>query len=186
MKPRIGVYLSEGTAARLAEAATRPGVTKSALVETALDRLLGSDEDPSDTATLARQFVAMSSQLEQLDRNLRLVNETVALHARLHLAVTPLFPAASQEAACALGAERFAEFAAQVERRVDREVPLIQETIDRTNAARTAAPQNDLEEAHFTETATRGGHEDNDEEEVEAVPEQSAQSSRLPGRKVAV
>ena len=41
MKPRIGVYLSEGMAARLAEAAQRPGTTKSALVETALDRLLG-------------------------------------------------------------------------------------------------------------------------------------------------
>src|SRR3978361_1476977 len=103
MKPRIGVYLSEGLAARLVAAARRPGVTKSALVETALDRLLGSDEDPGDTATLARQLAAMSSQLGQLDRNLRVVNETVALHARFHLAVTPLFPAASQAAACALG-----------------------------------------------------------------------------------
>jgi MFS family permease len=181
MKPRIGIYLSEGMAARLAEAATPPGVTKSALVETALDRLLGSDEDPGDTATLARQLAAMSSQLGQLDRNLRVVNETVALHARFHLAVTPLFPAASQAAACALGAERFEEFAAQVERRVDRGVPLIQETIDRTKAARTAS-QNDLVEAHFTETANNG---ENDEEEVGAVPEQSAQSSRVPGRRVA-
>ena len=123
MKPRIGVYLSEGMAARLAEAATRPGATKSALVETALDRLLGSDEDPSDNATLARQFAVISGQLEQLDHNLKIANETVALHARFHLAVTPLFPAAAQEAACALGAERFEEFAAQVERRVDRGVP---------------------------------------------------------------
>ena len=69
MKPRIGVYLSEGMATRLAEAASRPGATKSALVEVALDRLLGSDEDLSDTATLARQLTAMSGQLEQLDRN---------------------------------------------------------------------------------------------------------------------
>jgi len=38
MKPRVGVYLSEGTAARLAEAAKSPRVTKSALVEAALDR----------------------------------------------------------------------------------------------------------------------------------------------------
>ena len=154
MKPRIGVYLSEGMAARLAEAATRPGVTKSALVETALDRLLGSDEDPSDTAKLAPQFAAMSGQLEQLDRNLRIVNETVALHARFHLAVTPLLPAAAQEAACALGAERFVVFAAQVERRLDREVSLIQETIDRVSAARAAASQDDLLEGRFIEAAT--------------------------------
>src|SRR5271167_1157793 len=146
MKPRIGVYLSEGMAARLTEAATRPGATKSALVETALARLLGSGEDLSDTATLARQFAAMSGQLEQLDRNLRIVNETVALHARFHLAVTPLLPAAAQGAACALGAQRFEEFAAQVGRRVDRGISLIGETIDRARAGRADAPEFDPED----------------------------------------
>jgi hypothetical protein len=157
MKPRIGVYLSEGTAARLAEAATRPGAAKSALVEVALDHLLGSDENLSVTATLARQLTAMSGQLEQIDRNLRIVNETVALHARFHLAMTPIMPATARGAACALGAERFEEFAAQVERRFDRGVSLVQETIDRTSAARANAPQNDLVEARFTETTTRRG-----------------------------
>ena len=123
--------------------------------------MLGSDEDFSDTATLARQLAAMSGQLEQLDRNLRIVNETVALHARFHLAVTPILPATAQGAACALGAERFEEFAAQVERRVDRGVPLIQETIDRISAARAGAPKNDLVEASaFTETTTRRGNND--------------------------
>ncbi|SHJ95607.1 Nitrate/nitrite transporter NarK [Bradyrhizobium lablabi] len=185
MKPRIGVYLSDGMAARLAEAATRPGVTKSALVEEALDRLLGSEDDFSDTATLARQFAAMSGQLEQLDRNLRIVNETVALHARFHLAVTPLLPAAAQEAAFALGAKRFEEFAAQVERRVDRGVPLIQETIDRVSAARAAAPRDDVLKARFIDTTiSRGNNDDNNEDEA-AVPEKSAQSSRVTGRQVA-
>jgi hypothetical protein len=40
-------------------------------------------------------------------------------------------------AACALGAERFEEFAAQVGRRVDLGVSLIHETIDRVSATRT-------------------------------------------------
>jgi MFS family permease len=182
MKPRIGVYLSEGMAARLAEAGSRPGATKSALVEVALDRMLGSDEDSSDAATLARQLAAMSSQLEQLDRNLRIVNETVALHARFHLAVTPILPATAQGAACALGAERFEEFAAQVERRVDRGVPLIQETIDRTSAARAGAPKSDLVEARLTETATRRG---NNEDEAAAVPRQSTQASHATARRLA-
>jgi hypothetical protein len=139
MKPRVGVYLSEGMAARLAEAAKRPGATKSALVEAALDRFLGSDDDVGDTATVARRLSGLSHQLEQLDRNLRIANETVALHARFHLAVTPLLPAAAQRSACALGAERFEEFAAQVGRRVDLGVPLIRETIDRVSAARADA-----------------------------------------------
>ena len=42
MKPRIGVYLSEQMAARLAAAAKRPGASKSALVEAALAQFFGS------------------------------------------------------------------------------------------------------------------------------------------------
>src|SRR4030081_1381763 len=114
MKPRVGVYLSEQMAARLAAAAKRPGATKSALVETALDHFLGSDDDIGDTALVAGRLTALSRQLEHLDRDLRIVNETVALHARFHLAVTPPFQSVAQRAACALGAERFEEFAAQV------------------------------------------------------------------------
>src|SRR6202521_2167368 len=136
MKPRVGVYLSESMAARLAEAAKNPRATKSALVEAALDRYFGSDDPVDDTATVARPLAGLSRQLEQLDRNLRIANETAALHARFHLAVTPLMPAGEQRAACALGSERFEEFAAQVGRRVDLGVPLIRETIDRVSAAR--------------------------------------------------
>ena len=138
MKPRVGVYLSEAMAARLAEAAKRPGATKSALVEAALDRFLGSDDDIGATATVAHQLAGLNRQLEQLDRNLRITNETAALHARFHLAVTPLLPVTAQGAACALGAERFEEFAAQVARRVDHRIPLLWETIDRATAAREA------------------------------------------------
>ena len=136
MKPRVGVYLSEGTAARLAEAAKTPRATKSALVEAALDRYFGSDDDISDNVAVTRHLAGLSRQLEQLDRNLRIANETAALHARFHLAVTPLMPAGEQGAACALGAERFEEFATQVGRRVDLGVPLIRETIDRVSATR--------------------------------------------------
>src|SRR6266851_1746102 len=137
MKPRVGVYLSEGMAARLAEAAKSPRATKSALVEAALDRYFGSDDDIGDTTRVAQHLAGLSRQLEDLDRNLRNANETAALHARFHLAVTPLMPAAELGAACALGAERFDEFAAQVGRRVDFGIPLIRETIDRVSATRT-------------------------------------------------
>jgi hypothetical protein len=60
MKPRVGVYPSEGMAARLAEAAKSPRATKSALVEAALDRYFGSDDDVSDTATVARHLAGLS------------------------------------------------------------------------------------------------------------------------------
>src|SRR6266481_5757571 len=136
MKPRVGVYLSESTAARLAEAAKNPRATKSALVEAALDRYFGSDDAIGDTAAVSRHLAGLSRQLEELDRNLRIANETAALHARFHLAVTPLMPAAEQGAACALGAERFEEFATQVGQRVDLGASLIRETIERGSATR--------------------------------------------------
>lgn len=144
MKPRVGVYLSEGMAARLAEAAKRPGISKSALVEAALDRFLGSDDDIGDTAGVGRHLAGLSRQIEQLDRNLRIANETVALHARFHLAVTPILPATAQGAACALGAQRFEEFAAQVGRRVDQGIPLLRETIDRLDTTRPVPLKPDM------------------------------------------
>jgi hypothetical protein len=130
MKPRIGVYLSEQMAARLAAAAKRPGATKSALVEAALAQFFGSD-DETDNIPVDRRLSLMSRKLEELDRGLRIVNETVALQARFHLAVTPVLPAADHRAACVLGSERFDEFAAQVGRRVRLGTSLMQETMDR-------------------------------------------------------
>ncbi len=140
MKPRVGVYLSECMAARLAEAAKRPGATKSALVEAAFERFLGSDDDVGDTGSVGRHLAGLSRQIEQLDHNLRIAKETVALHARFHLAVTPLLPVTAQGAACALGAQRFEEFDAQVGRRVDHGTSLIAETVERASAARADAP----------------------------------------------
>ena len=130
MKPRIGVYLSEQMAVRLAAAAKRPGASKSAIVEAALAQFLG-DADDVDSIPVDRRLFLMSCQLERLDQNLRIVNETVALQARYQLAVTPPLPAAALRAACALGSERFDEFATQVGRRMQLGTSLMQETMDR-------------------------------------------------------
>ena len=138
MKPRIGVYLSEQMAARLAAAAKRPGASKSALVEAALAQFFGSD-DEADYFPVDPAFSIISRQLEQLDRNLRVVNETVALQARYQLAVTPPLPAAALRAACVLGSERFDEFAAQVGRRVRLGTSLMQETMDRLGTPKREA-----------------------------------------------
>ena len=65
MKPRIGVYLSEQMAARLAAAAKRPRASESALVEAALAQFYGSDDD-RDNLPVDRRLSLMSRQLEQL------------------------------------------------------------------------------------------------------------------------
>jgi ribbon-helix-helix CopG family protein len=139
MKPRIGVYLPEQMATRLAAAAKRPGASKSALVEAALAQFLGDDDDV-DNIPVDRRLSLMSRQLEQLDQNLRIVNETVALQARYQLALTPPLPAAALRAACALGSERFDEFATQVRRRVQSGASLMLETMDRLGKKRDTLP----------------------------------------------
>jgi hypothetical protein len=131
MRPKISARISEDVAGRLEVAANRQNVTKTAIIEAALARYLDPDGDTSDNVSLLRRLNWMSRQLEQLDRDLRIVSETAALHARYHLAVTPPLPAAEQHAACLLGADRFDVLAAQVGRRVHLGTPLMRGTMDR-------------------------------------------------------
>lgn len=131
MKRKISVQLSEQVIERLETAAERPGASKSAIVESALERFLDPEAETIDDATLLR---GMSQQLAQLERELRIVNEVVALHARYHLTVTPPLPQAHQRAACVLGLERFEAFAAQVRHRVHLGTPLMRETMNRLSA----------------------------------------------------
>ena len=135
MKRKVTVQLSEELADRLEAAAQRPGTSKTAIVKAALMRYLEPDGDTSEHAALLRRLNWMSRQLEQLDRDLRVVSETTALHARYHLTVTPPLPIREQRAACVVGAERFEVFASQVGRRVHLGTPLMRETLDRLSAA---------------------------------------------------
>ena len=133
MRAKVSAYLSEDVARRLDVAAVHQSTSKSRIIETALARYLDPSGDTSDSVSVLRRLNWMSRQLEQLDRDLRIVSETTALHARYHLAVTPPLPVAEQPAACLLGAERFDVLAAQVGRRVHLGPPLMRETMDRSS-----------------------------------------------------
>jgi predicted transcriptional regulator len=146
MKRKISVRLSEEVVERLEAAAKRPGASKTVIVEAALDGFLNPGAENIDDATLLRRLDCMSRQLEKLEHDLRIVNETVALHARYHLAITPPLPQSQQRAACALGLERFEEFAAQVGRRVHLNTPLMRETMERLSTTSSDPCARDIEE----------------------------------------
>src|SRR5262245_58645973 len=133
MKRRVTVRLPDDIIDRLESAAERSGANKSAIIEAALERFLSADPETIDDSSLLRQLDGMRRQLEALKRDLSIVNETVALHARYHLTITPPLPAAHQPAACVLGLERFEAFAEQVERRVRLGAPLMRETMERVS-----------------------------------------------------
>jgi hypothetical protein len=142
MKRRLTVQLQEELVERLEAAAERPGQNKSAIVEAALALFLSTD---SDHAALPCRLSRISHQLEQLERDLRIVNETVALHARFHLTVTPALTSSQHGPACVLGLERFEAFAAQVGRRVHLGTPLMRETLDRLGADNPELFAHDIE-----------------------------------------
>jgi predicted MFS family arabinose efflux permease len=76
----------------------------------------------------------MRARFDHLEREMQVIGETVALHARYHLTIVPPLPELQQRAAILVGDERFKVLAEQVDRRVREGRPLMQETIDRLNA----------------------------------------------------
>ena len=130
---KVTVRLSEGVCGRLDVATDRPGVGKSMLVEAALEHFL--NPAPSVEALMRERLDDMHARFDDFERDMRMIAETVALHARYHLAVMPPVPESRQREAVILGNERFKVLAEQVDRRVREGRPLMQETIYRLNSA---------------------------------------------------
>jgi predicted MFS family arabinose efflux permease len=135
---KVTVRLSEGVCGRLDVASDRPGVGKSMLVEAALEHFL--DPTPSVEALLRERLDGIHARFDHLERDMRMIAETVALHARYHLTVVPPLPESRQREAVVLGDERFKVLAEQVDRRVRLGRPLMQETINRLNSAEQEGP----------------------------------------------
>lgn len=136
---KVTVRLSEGVCGRLDVATDRPGVGKSMFVEAALEHFL--NPTPSVEAILRNRLDDIHTRFDNLERDMRMVAETVSLHARYHLAVVPPVPESRQSEAVLLGDERFKVLAEQVDRRVRERRPLMQDTIDRLNLAKREQQQ---------------------------------------------
>jgi len=130
---KVTVRLTEELYNRFSTASERPGLGKSMLVEAALERFLSPA--PSVEDIVHERFDDTDHRFDRLEHDVRMMAETIALHARYHLSVTPPLPPARQQEAAALGDERFKVLAEQVDRRVRSDRPLMQETIGRLNSA---------------------------------------------------
>jgi hypothetical protein len=138
MSRKLSVHLSEAVFERLQAATQGPGVSKSRVVEAALERFL--DPAPPIEGVLYEHIERMSKQLEQLSGDVQIVSETVALHTRYHLTVNPPLGRSQQRDACVLGDARFKALAEQVDQRVRLSRPLMRETIEGLRATRDVAP----------------------------------------------
>ena len=157
---KVTVRLSEGVCGRLDVATDRPGVGKSMLVEAALEQFL--NPVPAVEARLRERLEDIHARFDHLERDMRMIAETVALHARYHLTVIPPLPQAQQQEAIILGDERFKVLAEQVGRRVREHRPLMHETIDRLSST---------EHEEFKPATSRGPNLKPDRTEPNAAPE---------------
>ena len=130
---KVTIRLSENIHSQLEAATERPGVGKSMVVEAALAQFMNPAR-PQVENPAQKSIEAIHARFDSLERDLRTIAETVALHARYHLAVMPPLLEHQQREACQLGDERFKVLAEQVNRRVRQGRPLLQETIDRLSA----------------------------------------------------
>lgn len=172
MKAKISVYLSDSVAQRLVLAARRPGANKSAIVDAALDRFLNPERDSAGDAALVRRLDRMTAQVGRVDRDLSIMAETVALYIRYYLTITPPLPSGDQDAARALGRERFEMFVAQVGKRVASGGRLVADVMERVSASKP-----DLFARHLEEGAPLGPPEHSNKTE----PRAHAAAGQSPG-----
>lgn len=129
-KNRISLYLDDGTVKNLTLAANRRKGAKSALVEEALDQYLNPERRRMlDEATL-RRMDRISSSVSVVARDVAIATETLSLFVRYFLTITPPLPQPEQDAARALGRQRFEVFVAQVGRRLASDHRLVSEVLE--------------------------------------------------------
>ncbi|MEH2545646.1 MFS family permease/predicted transcriptional regulator [Bradyrhizobium sp. AZCC 2262] len=175
---KVTVRLSEGVCGRLDVATDRPGVGKSMLVEAALEHFL--NPATSVEALLRENLDDIHARFDDLARDMQMIAETVALHARYHLTVMPPVPESRQREAVILGNERFKVLAEQVDRRVREGRPLMQETIDRLNSAQDeeSNPTTDERPTHNSTPALKESSAAPERLNLEQTPPASAKAER--------
>lgn len=134
MKPRLNIHVSPELADRVDLAARRPGITKAAIVEAALTGFFSNEQGDVRDAALIRRLDRVSRHLDRLERNLEIETEFLALFVRFFLTVTPPLPEADQEAARAIGSERFDFFLGQLAKRLSGGTSIVRDTLDEITA----------------------------------------------------
>ena len=143
MTTKIGVYLTDDVAKLLKMAVRRAGATKSDIVNEALRRFLDPKGDNDQDGEVIGRLKGLAKAVRRLHRDVQIVAETLALHIRQFLMITPPVPKADQDAAMKLGRERYKVFIAQIAKRIasdDGMMAEIMETIAETHGDRFRQP----------------------------------------------
>ena len=103
MRTKHTFRLPSDVALKLADYASRKRVPQAHIVETALASFLSPDASERLEGALGRRLDRLVRQVERLERNVTISNETLALFVRFWLTATPPLPDAAQPAAQEVG-----------------------------------------------------------------------------------
>src|SRR6185312_4700223 len=116
MKPRQNIYLDEDLNEHLETLAAKPGSSKSAIIRDALTAYLARRGAKELQDTFSKRLDEIGKQLNAVERQQRILIESLALFIRFHLGIIPSLPESEQAAAHALGTKRYQAFIVQVSR----------------------------------------------------------------------
>ena len=149
MKPRLNIYIDHPLVKQLEQAAARAGSSKSGIVGAALESFFSPDGGDRREAALARRLDRLTWQYNRVERNQRVILESLALFIRHHLTVTAPLPPSERIAALDKGEERFERFIDQLGRELAGSRSLMRDVVDRiTPKAEDFYSPEDLETGH--------------------------------------
>lgn len=131
--------LPANLASDLAQHARSKRVSQAAVVEAALSSFLSPDGADRLEAAISRRLDRVGRQLDRLEWNVGLSNETMALFIRFWLTANPPLPDEARAASQAMGKERWERFVEALSRRMESGPRLLDE-IARDVEPRSSGP----------------------------------------------
>ena len=119
-KPRLNLRLRADLSRKLEEATRRPGVTKNALIEQALEEYFEAEIQHGLEERLLARLDRFEVRQGEIERDVALLLETLGQFVLYWLTRTDPIPEGEREIAHALGQRRFDFFIDQVARKVRR------------------------------------------------------------------
>jgi hypothetical protein len=117
-KIKLTVYVSRIVAEQLDFACKDRTKNKSKLTETALAQLLSPKAEDPQEAAMPRRLDRLTRDVGVINRQQQIVIESLGLFIRHYLITSPTLPPSEQQAAQAIGHQRFQRFIEQLGRRL--------------------------------------------------------------------
>lgn len=117
-KPRHNLHLDEDLSRRLLALAAKPGMSKAAIIAAALRSYLDNEGAASLDQLLQQRLNRLSGQLDRLERDQRVVVQTLAEFVRHHFLVTAAPPESELASRRAQAEARYQSFIETVGRQL--------------------------------------------------------------------